>query len=68
MNRTCPCSGCQGAVSPGQLMCRRCWPKVPKPLQRRVWRLHRARSKEVPGAAEEHLAACREAIRAVRAA
>src|SRR5579872_1838085 len=40
MSHTCPASGCTATVSDAMLMCRKDWAKVPRPLQRAVYRAY----------------------------
>ncbi len=39
--RPCP-TGCGDVTAPGRLMCRRCWARVPRDLQRDVYRTWQA--------------------------
>lgn len=57
--RRCPVDGCFNLVVRGQLMCRECWPKVPRTLQQRVWA-----EKEVVDRIHSMTAEYRDAIRA----
>jgi hypothetical protein len=41
MKRTCPVTGCASGCGADQLVCKRHWFKLPKPVRDEIWRLWR---------------------------
>lgn len=64
----CHAHGCDVAVHPRLLMCRRHWALVPMALQREVWRHYRKGQERDERPSAEYLAAARAAIDAVASA
>jgi len=67
MAHTCYAQGCTTLIHPRQLMCFQHWRKVPKPLQKEVWKYYRQGQEEDKMLSKEHLIAARNAIKAVAA-
>lgn len=68
MTHTCHAAGCSTTVEPKLLMCLRHWRKVPRDLQRAVWRAYRAGQEIDKNPSRDYLAAAQAAIRAVERA
>jgi len=63
-HHVCPVAGCDAQVVHGRLLCLRHWRRVPRPIQRRVWRWWRKLRCGELRARRLHDAACEAAIRA----
>jgi hypothetical protein len=61
----CHAWGCQVAVPPRMLMCRRHWRMVPGSLQDAVWATYRRGQERRKDPTQEYLAAARAAVLAV---
>ena len=60
-HRRCPIRGCGSSVQSGQLMCRRHWHTVPRPLRDAVWSAYRSGV-----GSPEHIRAVRNALTAAQ--
>ncbi|MGL5935872.1 MAG: hypothetical protein ACRCZI_09660 [Cetobacterium sp.] len=65
MKHTCHADGCELAVPPKMLMCRRHWYMVPKHLRDDVWDTYEPGQEQRMDPTEEYLAAAQAAIDAV---
>lgn len=65
MSHHCHARGCRSEVPPRLLMCPSHWRKVPKPLQRDVWRTYRLGQEVTKDPSAAYLAAADAAIHAV---
>lgn len=61
----CHAKGCDVAVEPNLLMCLRHWRRVPRQLQKAVWKFYRPGQEEDKAPSAEYIAAARAAIEAV---
>ncbi|MEM7019161.1 MAG: hypothetical protein AAF512_17690 [Pseudomonadota bacterium] len=65
MTHLCHAEGCQEAVPPKLLMCRRHWRMVPAELQQAVWQHYRKGQERDKRPTRDYLSAAQAAIRAV---
>ena len=62
MKHTCHIPHCDLEISTSQLMCRRHWTMLPKPMQKRVWESYRKGQEDTKDPSSSWLRVAREAI------